>query len=233
MPLRVPGLLPLASNVHDPAAIKPNEMDCVSYNVVSWVRGTGTRERTMRLVTTFLAVLAVVGVSSAYSPAQANLDAYLTRQDGRQVLKEPLSLREEQGGIAGITGTIWTVETSGHWRVEQFSDRGGTEHRTTLRTGILTPARLEELAKTMDAHNLAGLPEKTGPQPRVNPHNIIIKFGTKAAMLTGVPPRRNPSLAENIRQGATAKPEVETGVWQRFAHLAEAVETCCKAASPP
>ena len=56
-----------------------------------------------------------------------DLGSYLTENNGRKALKEPLTLREEQGGIAGITGTVWTIEPSGQWWV-----RGSGATRTGL-----------------------------------------------------------------------------------------------------
>jgi hypothetical protein len=163
-----------------------------------------------------------------------DLGAYLGEKEGRKALKAPLTLREEQGGIAGITGTEWTIEPSGQWRVARFSpNKDGTERLSTLRSGTLSPADLESLARTLDGQDLAGLPEKTGPEAKANPHRITLRFGKKTATLEGCPPRRTPSIAENIRKAANAVPGADAAVWERFANVAHAVETHCQASGRP
>ena len=138
----------------------------------------------------FPSALLLVLTTAGPGLAADDLETYLTEDKGRKVLKEPLTLREEQGGIAGITGTLWTVEPSGKWRVERFRrDKDGSEDRTPMRSGTLSAAQLEALAKTLAARDLAGLPVKTGRKAPVNPHNITITFGKKSATIQGLPAR--------------------------------------------
>ena len=40
---------------------------------------------------------------------------------------------------------------------------------------------------------------------KVNPHNVTIKFGKKAATLEGLPPRRGGSVAEHVRKSGAPK----------------------------
>jgi hypothetical protein len=180
-----------------------------------------------------LAALVLVGMMAGAGHG-GDLSTYLGEKEGRKALKEPLILREEQGGYAGITGTVWTIEPSGQWRVARFSpNKDGTERLSTLRTGTLSPADLESLARTLDAQDLMGLPETTGPKAKVNPHRITLKFGRKTATLEGVPPRRNLSIAENLHKAAGAIQGADTAVWERFANVVQAVETACQAAGQP
>jgi hypothetical protein len=186
----------------------------------------------MSMTNSFLATLLLVGMTTGTGHSQ-NLGAYLSEKDGRKELKESLTLREEQGGIAGTTGRVWTVEPSGQWRVARFRTRGGKENLTTVGSGTLSPAELEALANVLAAQDLTGLPEKTGHEPKVNPHNVTLKFGKKTATLTGLPARRSHTLADHIRKSAADKPQADGGVWERFAHVVQAVETHCPAAEKP
>jgi hypothetical protein len=187
----------------------------------------------MQMTSSFMAALVLVGMIAGAGYG-GDLGAYLGEKEGRKALKEPLTLREEQGGIVGITGTVWTVEPSGQWWVARFSpNKDGAERLIKLRSGTLSPADLESLAKTLDAQDLAGLPEKTGPEAKVNPHRITLRFGQKTATLEGLPPRRNLSIAENIRKAATATQRADAAVWERFANVVHAVETHCRAAGQP
>jgi hypothetical protein len=187
----------------------------------------------MRKIAFFLATLALGGVSTGPEARGGELGDYLVDREGRKVLKEPLTLREQQEGIAGKTGTVWTVEPSGRWHVSRFRSEKDGERSTPLRSGTLSASELETLAKVLAAQDLAGLPEKTGTAPKVNGRLVTLKFGGKSATLAGLPPRRNQPLAENIRKGIEAKKPEDSGPWERFAHLSHAVETSCSAAAKP
>ena len=50
--------------------------------------------------------------------------------------------------------------------------------------------------------------------------------------LTGLPTRRSPSIAENIRKAAAGQP-ADAGIWERFAHIVHAMETHCPTTAPP
>ena len=101
---------------------------------------------TRRGITTGLVLAAVLGPGPrGHDPA-----TYLTENEGRKVLKEPLTVREGQVGIAGLTGTVWTVEPSGEWKYSRFRrNRDGSEHLTPIRSGTLSAAELEDLAKSL------------------------------------------------------------------------------------
>jgi hypothetical protein len=159
-----------------------------------------------------------------------DLGTYLTEKDGRKALAHPLSLHEEQEGIAGKTATVWTIDPSGKWKVARVRyNKDGSERETPVKSGALSPEELAALAKVLSDHDLAGLPDKTGREPKVNPHRLIIKFGQQKAALEGLPARRNLSLADLIRRSAPTNEKATAGVWERFAQVAQAVESHCRA----
>jgi hypothetical protein len=163
-----------------------------------------------------------------------DLGAYLTEKDGQKALAHSLSLHEEQEGIAGKTGTVWTIEPSGKWKVARVRyNKDGTERQTPVRNGTLSQEQVTALAKVLTEHDLAGMPEKTGPQSKVNPHRVIIKFGQTKATLEGLPARRNLALADLIRRSAPKNEKAAGGVWERFAQMAQAVESHCRARENP
>jgi hypothetical protein len=178
-------------------------------------------------------VLLLMTMTSPGFGAQ-DVKAYLTEKDGRKALKEPLVLREVQEGIAGKTATVWTIEPSGAWHVARArSNKDGSEHLTPVSSGKMAPEQLEALAKVLADVNLVGLPERTGHAAKINPHEVILKFGQKTATLEGLPARRNLKVAELIRKSAPANEAAEVQVWERFAHVVQAVESHCQEAKKP
>jgi hypothetical protein len=188
----------------------------------------------MSSTATFLtSVLLLVTMTSLGFSGQ-DVGAYLIEKDGRKALKEPLSLREVQEGIAGKTAMVWTIEPSGAWRVARArSNKDGSEHLTPVSSGKMSLEQLEALAKVLADVNLTKLPEKTGHAAKVNPHEVILKFGQKTATLEGLPPRRNLKVAELIRQSAPTGEAAEAKVWERFAHVVQAVESHCQQPKTP
>jgi hypothetical protein len=181
-----------------------------------------------------LTALVFAGVVAGQESSGEDASAYLAEKDGRKELKAPLTLREEQSGFAGTTGTVFTIEPSGRWRVERFRRVGGDkEELTPVRSGTLSQSDLEALAKALASQDLAGLAEKAGREPKVNAHRITIRFGTKASTLEGLPPRRGrTSLADHIREAAP-RDEQASRVWDRFAGLVQAVERHCPEPKAP
>lgn len=179
-------------------------------------------------------VMVVAGVVVQAASSGGDARAYLTERDGRKELKAPLTMREEQVGFVGTTGTEFTIEPSGRWKVERFRRAGGgKEQYTPLRSGTLSPSQLDALAKSLAAHDLAGLTAKAGREPRANPHRITIRFGQKVSTLEGLPPRRGSApLADHVRDSAP-KDELSSKVWDRFAGLVQAVEKHCPEPKAP
>jgi hypothetical protein len=188
----------------------------------------------MSLTASFLTSVLFLVMMTSPGFAQQDVKAYLSEKDGRKALKEPLVLREVQEGIAGKTATVWTIEPSGEWRVARArSNKDGSEHLTPISSGKMAPEQIEALAKVLADANLAGLPAKTGRAAKINPHEIILKFGQKTATLEGLPTRRNLKVAELIRNSAPAHESAEAQVWERFAHVVQAVESHCQEAKKP
>jgi len=96
----------------------------------------------------------ISGILMCAGPDSDDSSAYLAGGDGPKRLKDTLVLREQQGGIAGVTGTIRTIEPNGKWRLEEFRKAGGKEQVKVTKTGQLSPAELEALDRL--ATRLAG-----------------------------------------------------------------------------
>ena len=168
----------------------------------------------MSLTASFLTSVLLLVIVTGPGFGGQDVSAYLTEKDGRKALKEPLSLREVQTGIAGKTATVWTIEPSGEWRIARArSDKDGSEHLTPVSSGKMSPEQVEAMAKVLADVNLAGLPQKTGHAARVNPHEVVLKFGKKTATLEGLPPRRNRNVADLIREYAPSNQATEAKVW--------------------
>ena len=109
-------------------------------------------------------------------------DHYLTA-DGK--LKHTLEFRDEQGGIAGFTGTAWVIEADGSWQVGRtFMNQIKGE---PLRKGQLSAKQLQALGHQLRLHKLHKLPEKLGEEPRVNPHQLTLRFGEHTSRLIIAP----------------------------------------------
>jgi hypothetical protein len=188
----------------------------------------------MSTIVSVVMVFVLAGVVQGPDSSGDSASKYLTEKDGRKELKSLLIVREEQSGYAGKTGTVFTIEPSGGWRVERFRPAGdGKEQRTLLRSGTLSPSQLEALAKSLAANDLAGLAAKAGQEPKANPRRVVIRFGEKTSTLEGLPPRRgSASLADHIRGAAPAE-EQASKVWERFAGLVRAVEEPCQEPKAP
>jgi hypothetical protein len=187
----------------------------------------------MSIMRWFVAALVAASLSPGLEARDDGPDKYLTKKEGRAVLKEPLTLREQQDGFAGPTATEWTVEPSGRWKVSRIRTEAGQEKREEVSSGMLSASELEELGKALTAQDLSSLPEKSGTAPAVNARLVQLKFGEKVATLAGTPPRRGKPVSEALRQGLAAKKQAVPGVWERFVGISEAVEKSCKGAATP
>jgi hypothetical protein len=89
-------------------------------------------------------------------------------------LVSPLQVRVAQTGVVGVTGTNWTVEPDGSYRVEKFIG----DKRTLQREGRLTGAQMNFVADTLATARLEELPSSLGPaMPQANPRTISISTG--------------------------------------------------------
>lgn len=118
-------------------------------------------------------------------------------------LRQPLVLRDAQGGFAGFTGWIWTIKPDGSWQRQSFLNE---QVREADKSGKLSPEQLTALAAELAKQDLLKLPARIGGDPMVNPHIFTISFGEKqsqlvlgaGATLPDVDPR-NPKLAAHNR----------------------------------
>jgi hypothetical protein len=192
------------------------------------------KDLAMTFTASFLGSLVLTVMMTGTDFGGQDLSAYLTEKDGLKTLKETLTLRDVQHGIIGKTAMVWTIEPSGEWRVARArSNKDGSEHLTPVANGKLAPDKLEAVAKGLANANLAGMPEKSGVEAKINPHEVILKFGQKTVTLEGLPARRNLKVAELIRKTATAHEKATADVWERFAHVVQAVESHCQETKQP
>lgn len=108
-------------------------------------------------------------------------------------LKHPLIFKDAQGGFAGFSGHIWTIEPDGSWRRQPFLNK---DVREADQQGMLTANQLANLAHKFEQHDLLGLPEKIGKDVGANPHVFSIGFGKKQASLTLMPGAELPDVDE-------------------------------------
>jgi hypothetical protein len=103
-------------------------------------------------------------------PAPAGKDAgdYLTK-DGK--LKHSLEILDVQGGFAGFTGTLLSVQPDGSWKRSSVFQKKSK----LLNEGTLSSKQLNELAAALAKYELLRLSDagKSG----TNPHNVSLTFG--------------------------------------------------------
>jgi hypothetical protein len=147
---------------------------------------------------------ALVGFATAADPSD-----YLTK-DG--TLKDPLEVKDVQGGFAGFNGKAWVIETSGDWKLlKVVGEKTDVEAK-----GTLTKEQLAALAKEFAKYDLMGLLGKTEGKPMTNPRVVTVKSGKKDATL-------------NLPAGGPLpKPEADS-VPGRFSGIAAAVADLAKA----
>jgi len=174
----------------------------------------------------YLALGMIGGILIGGGSGREDPSASLAGDDGPK-LKETLVLREQQGGIAGVTGTIRTVQPDGQWRLEGFRTAAGKEQARTIKTGRLSPAELEALAKSLADHDFLNLPEKVGNEEPVNSHRIIVQYGNKRTTLSGISPRLDADEATKalIMRTASDRGLAEDKIWTRCAELADSIES--------
>lgn len=175
------------------------------------------------------AIVCLVGslLTAAARSADGPAD-YLTGEGSSVRLKAPLILREEQGGIAGTTGTIRTIQENGEWSLVEFQTNSeGVEEKKTIKSGRLSPEGLTALASDLAKQDLTGLPEKLGEDEPVNPHRVIIQFGPKRTTLSGVAPRleEGETTQAVILKSASGRGIAAEKFWKRCADVADAVES--------
>lgn len=181
----------------------------------------------MSLIAEYLMLGMVCGILIGGGLSGDDPSTYRAGDDSAKRLKETLILREQQGGIAGDTGTIRTIEPDGRWRLEEFRTEDGQEQTRTVKTGRLSPAELEALAKRFSSPDFQDLPEQVGEEEPINPHKVIIQFGKKRTTLSGIAPRfdEDETIKGLIMKTASGRGLAENKVWTRCADLADSIES--------
>jgi len=108
-------------------------------------------------------------------------------------LKRTLVFKDAQGGFAGFSGHILTIEPDGSWQRQPFLNE---DVREADQQGMLSANQLANLAHKFEQHDLLGLPEKIGKDVGANPHVFSISFGKKQTSLTLMPGAELPDVDE-------------------------------------
>ncbi len=99
-----------------------------------------------------------------------------------------LTIKDTQDGVAGQTGTVWTITPVCGFTV---SRQLGTQTTSPHREGRLTEQQIARLGALLSRIEELHLPRQFGPGPIVNARRIIFLYGeTQATLLLppGAPP---------------------------------------------
>ena len=108
----------------------------------------------------------------------------------------PLTVTETQGGFAGTTGTVWTIQADCSFTIARFINASVSEPH---QRGQLNADQQARLSRLLAEKGAANLPAKVGPPPQVNPHQIILNFNGKASVLDLSP---GPGGIASVKAGA-------------------------------
>ena len=98
-------------------------------------------------------------------------DKFLTT-DGK--LSNTLTLKDGQGGFAGVTGFIWTIQPDGSWEHKRFFNKRVDK---ADRQGKLTAKQLQSLADILAHAQVDKLPPNLGKFRGANPHVVTLSWG--------------------------------------------------------
>jgi predicted secreted protein len=96
-------------------------------------------------------------------------------------LKSKLTLKDAQGGFAGFTGWITTVNEDGAWNRRQFFNQ---QLRPIKRRGKMTAAQLKSLTAALATAQVEKLPARIGKFLGANPHVVTLTYGDRVSVLT-------------------------------------------------
>lgn len=99
-------------------------------------------------------------------------------------LTTPLTVKDIQSGVAGKTGTVWTIAPDCSFTVAQQIGPETTEPRSK---GRLTPQQQARLKGLLARAAIENMPAQLGGGPRVNARQITLSYGGKVSVLT-LPP---------------------------------------------
>jgi len=128
--------------------------------------------------------IALIGfVLSLACTTQAALprDRFLTRHGN---MAATLTLRDGQGGFAGITGFVWTIRPDGSWDRKRFTN---SRMDKPDQQGKLTAKQLQSLADILAHAQVHKLPARLGKFRGANPHLVTLAWGKHKCVWT-LPP---------------------------------------------
>ena len=131
-----------------------------------------------------------------------------------------VSLRDAQGGFAGFTGWLTTVQRDGHWERRSFFNR---KLQPVKQKGKLSATQLTQLAKlVMETTKPGPLPKQLGKPQDANPRVFTLTIGETQSALT-------------MRTGAALPAAGTDATMNRFTRLAHELAKVHKqlAVAPP
>lgn len=100
------------------------------------------------------------------------------------VLPKKISLKDAQGGFAGFTGWVTTINADGTWDRRQFFNQ---QLRPIEMQGRLTDAQAKAILATITNTQIEKLPARLGKFHGANPHVLTLTYGEKQIVLN-LPP---------------------------------------------
>jgi hypothetical protein len=99
-------------------------------------------------------------------------------------LTAPLTFKDSQSGVAGETGTVWTIAPDCSFTVARHI---GPKVLEPYKRGRLTAEQQARLKEMIERMQQADLVKPRVATPRVNPRRISLSYGGREAVLT-LPP---------------------------------------------
>ena len=97
------------------------------------------------------------------------------------MLTMPLTVKDTQDGVAGTTGTVWTIGPDCTFRISRlFGQQVAEPHRS----GSLTPEQQARLSAILAAAAVPELPARMGEVTRVNARRITAEYDGKVSVLS-------------------------------------------------
>ena len=97
------------------------------------------------------------------------------------VLPSKLTLKDAQGGFAGFTGWVTTINEDGTWNRRQFFNQ---QLRPIEKQGKLTAAQAKAIKAALTTAQIEKLPARLGKFQGANPHVLTLTCGEKQIVLT-------------------------------------------------
>jgi len=97
------------------------------------------------------------------------------------VLPKKISLKDAQGGFAGFTGWVTTINVDGTWNRRQFFNQ---QLRPIEKQGKLTPTQAQSIKSAIATAQIEKLPARLGKFRGANPHVLTLTCGEKQIVFT-------------------------------------------------